>query len=108
MTHVTVSLLRPTEHEQSVPFLEFYAKSPLRTPVQFTTVDQVPHKLLVNAEPLERLVHQSPVNSARPVMSDLPSPLKSPTWTSTQVTLGFQVVHRALLNVEPVDKSNHH
>ena len=56
-----------------------YAKTPARTPVQVTAVDHVVHRLVVNAVPLDRPVHHWPVSSARPVMSDLPSPLKSPT-----------------------------
>src|SRR5205823_381527 len=68
----------------------------------------VAHWLVLNVEPLDRPVHHWPDCSARPVISDLPSPLKSPTWTSTQVTLVLQVSQRELVKPEPLDKATHH
>src|SRR5712692_8741060 len=53
-----------------------HAKSPARTSIQLTAVDQCAHRLVVKAEAFDSPVHQSPDSSARPVMSDLPSPLK--------------------------------
>src|ERR1700687_985697 len=85
-----------------------HAKSPARTSTQVTAVDQVVQRLVVKVEPLEMPVHQPPVCSARPVMSDLPSPLKSPTCTSTQVTAVDQVDQRLLLKVEPLEMAAHH
>src|SRR5947207_1620406 len=57
------------------------------TSTQVAAVDQVPHRLVVNDEPVEMPVHHEPPCSQRPVTSSLPSPLKLPTLTSTQVIL---------------------
>src|SRR5262249_49178919 len=92
-----------------IPTEPIEAKSAVRTPVQVTQVDQVAHLVVVKAEPLDMPVHQSPLWSARPVMSDLPSPLKSPTWTSTQVAPVLQVSHRVVLKaVLPLDRPTYH
>src|SRR5205823_9806078 len=88
-------------------FVTNQAKSPVRTAVQVTPVDQVAHLLVVKAEPVDRPVHQSPVSSARPVMSALPSPLKSPTWTSTQVTAVLQLSHFEVVKLLPLDMPAH-
>ena len=64
---------------------------------------QVVQRVVLNAEPVLNPVHQAPFESTRPVMSDLPSPLKSPTFTSTQLTRVDQVSHSLLAKDEPVD-----
>src|SRR5205823_341056 len=68
----------------------------------------VAHWLVLNVEPLDRPVHHWPDCSARPVISDLPSPLKSPTWMSTQVTPVLQVSQRELVKPEPLNRATHH
>src|SRR5262245_40045361 len=79
-------------------------KSPVCTSTQFTLVDQVAQRLVLNPEPDEMAVHHWPVCSARPVMSDLLSPLKSPTCTSTHVTPVDQVAHQVVAKaVEPLE-----
>src|SRR5207244_11728104 len=77
--------------------------SPRWTGAQVSPVLQVGQRVVLNAEPALRPVHQAPFESTRPVMSDLPSPLKSPTFTSTQLTRVDQVSHSLLVKDEPVD-----
>src|SRR5207247_2378218 len=85
-----------------------YAKLPLRTSSQSTAVLQAVQRVVEKAVlPLERAVNHWPVPLARPVMSDLPSPLKSPTWTWAQVTPVLQVVQRVVLNAEPALRPVH-
>jgi hypothetical protein len=50
------------------------------TSTQVTAGDQVFHRLVRNAEPVDSPVNHSPVSSHRSAKSALPSPLKSATW----------------------------
>src|ERR1700682_4978508 len=82
--------------------------SALTTSTQFTAGDHWPHWLVVKDDPVEIAVHHEPPCRYRPVMSDLPSPLKSPTLTSTQVTFGFHDAHSVVVNEEPVEIPVYH
>src|SRR2546430_9485687 len=71
-------------------------RPPRSTLFPYTTLfrsDQVAHLLVSKPLPLDRPVHQSPVCSARPVMSDWPSPLKSPTCTSDRKSTRLNSSH---------------